>query len=128
MDKYLVIGFDNELKAYEGSRALQDLQNEGSLNLYAKAVIVRDASGKVAVKQEGDAGPIGTAGGLLTGSFIGMLGGAGSALAGLGRKIQPSLRRALEIASAKSASPASATLLPRRARKTPKAKKTKNPS
>jgi uncharacterized membrane protein len=75
MDKYLVIGFDNELKAYEGSRALQDLQNEGSLNLYAKAVIVRDASGKVAVKQEGDAGPIGTAVGLLTGSFIGMLGG-----------------------------------------------------
>jgi uncharacterized membrane protein len=75
MDKYLVIGFDNELKAYEGSRALQDLQNEGSINLYAKAVIARDASGKVTVKQEGDQGPIGTAVGLLTGSLIGVLGG-----------------------------------------------------
>jgi uncharacterized membrane protein len=75
MDKYLVIGFDNELKAYEGSRALQDLQNEGSLNLYAKAVLVRDASGKVTVKQEGDMGPVGTAVGLLTGSLVGMLGG-----------------------------------------------------
>lgn len=75
MDKYLVIGFDNELKAYEGSRALQDLQNEGSINLYAKAVIVRDASGKVTVKQEGDMGPVGTAVGLLTGSLVGMLGG-----------------------------------------------------
>jgi len=75
MDKYLVIGFDNELKAYEGSRALQDLQNEGSINLYAKAVIVRDASGKVTVKQEGDMGPVGTAVGLLTGSLIGLIGG-----------------------------------------------------
>lgn len=75
MDKYLVIGFDNELKAYEGSRALQDLQNDGSINLYAKAVIVRDASGKVTVKQEGDMGPIGTAVGLLTGSLIGILAG-----------------------------------------------------
>jgi uncharacterized membrane protein len=75
MDKYLVVGFENELKAYEGSRALQDLQNEGSINLYAKAVIARDASGKVTVKQEGDSGPVGTAVGLLTGSLVGMLGG-----------------------------------------------------
>ena len=75
MDKYLVVGFDSELKAYEGSRALQDLQNEGSINLYAKAVIARDASGKVTVKQEGDMGPVGTAVGLLTGSLIGLIGG-----------------------------------------------------
>jgi uncharacterized membrane protein len=75
MDKYLVIGFENELKAFDGSRALQDLQDEGSINLYAKAVIVRDASGKVSVKQEGDMGPIGTAVGLLTGSLIGLIGG-----------------------------------------------------
>jgi uncharacterized membrane protein len=75
MDKYLVIGFDNELKAYEGSKALQALQNEGSINLYAKAVIVRDASGKVSVKQEGDMGPVGTAVGLLTGSLLGLIGG-----------------------------------------------------
>jgi uncharacterized membrane protein len=75
MDKYLVVGFDNELKAYEGSRALQDLQDEGSINLYAKVVIVRDASGKVTVKQEGDMGPVGTAVGLLTGSLVGLIGG-----------------------------------------------------
>ncbi len=75
MDKMLVVGFDSELKAYEGSRALQELQNEGSINLYAKAVIARDASGKVTVKQEGDMGPVGTAVGLLTGSLIGLIGG-----------------------------------------------------
>jgi uncharacterized membrane protein len=75
MDKMLVIVFDSELKAYDGSRALQELQNEGSINLYAKAVIARGASGKVEVKQAGDMGPVGTAVGLLTGSLIGLIGG-----------------------------------------------------
>ncbi len=37
MDKILVVTFDSETKAYEGSKALQDLQNEGSINLYSKA-------------------------------------------------------------------------------------------
>jgi uncharacterized membrane protein/sporulation protein YlmC with PRC-barrel domain len=75
MDKMLVVVFDSEIKAYEGSKALQELQNEGSINLYAKAVIARDASGKVAVKQEGDAGPQGTAVGLMYGILVGMFGG-----------------------------------------------------
>jgi uncharacterized membrane protein len=75
MDKMLVVVFDSESKAYDGSRALQELQNEGSINLYAKAVIARDADGKVEVKEEGDMGPVGTAVGLLTGSLIGLIGG-----------------------------------------------------
>jgi len=75
MDKILVVVFDSESKAYEGSLALQELQNEGSINLYAKAVIVRNADGKLTVKQTGDMGPVGTAVGLLTGSLIGLLGG-----------------------------------------------------
>ena len=75
MDKMLVVVFDSEIKAYEGSRALQELENEGNLNLYAKAVIARDASGKVAVKQTGNVGPVGTAVGMLTGSLIGLIGG-----------------------------------------------------
>lgn len=75
MDKVLVVVFESESKAYEGSLALQELQNEGSINLYAKAVIARDANGKVTVKQSGDMGPVGTAVGLLTGSLIGLLGG-----------------------------------------------------
>ncbi len=75
MDKMLVVVFDSELKAYEGSKALQDLQREGSIDLYAKAVITRDATGKVVVKHEDDMGPISTAVGLLTGSLIGLIGG-----------------------------------------------------
>ena len=75
MDNMLVIIFDSENKAYEGSKSLQELQEEGSINLYSKAVVIRDASGKVEIKQQGDMGPVGTAVGLLTGSLIGMLGG-----------------------------------------------------
>jgi uncharacterized membrane protein len=75
IDMMLVVVFDSEIKAYEGSRALQELQNEGSINLYAKAVIARDAGGKVEVKQAGDMGPVGTAVGLLTGSLLGLIGG-----------------------------------------------------
>lgn len=75
MDRMLVIVFDSESKAYEGSVALQDLQNEGSISLYSKAVLVRDENGKVEAKQVGDMGPIGTAVGLLTGSLLGVIGG-----------------------------------------------------
>lgn len=75
MDKILVVIFDDENKAYEGSKTLQDLHNEGSLTLYAKAVIAKDASGHVSVKQTDDEGPVGTGVGLLTGSLIGLLGG-----------------------------------------------------
>lgn len=75
MDKMLVVVFDSELKAYNGAKALQELQKEGSINLYAKAVITRDADGKVSVKEQGDMGPVGTGVGMLTGSLIGLLGG-----------------------------------------------------
>jgi uncharacterized membrane protein len=84
MDKMLVVVFDSELKAYEGAKALQDLQREGSINLYAKSVIARDASGKATMKQQGDMGPIGTAVGMLTGSLIGLLGGPVGLILGAG--------------------------------------------
>ena len=75
MDKFLVIVFDSELKAYEAAKALEDLQQEGSINLYEKVVIARDASGKLTVKQKGDKGPIGTTVGMLNGSLISTIGG-----------------------------------------------------
>jgi len=74
-DKMIVAIFDNEKKAYEGSKALKDLDAEGSITLYASAVIAKDAGGKVTVKQEADQGPLGTGVGLIAGSLIGLLGG-----------------------------------------------------
>jgi uncharacterized membrane protein len=75
MDKLFVVVFDCEAKAYEGLKALHQLEQEGSINLYAKAVIAREASGNVTVKQEEDLGPIGTTVGLVTGGLIGLIGG-----------------------------------------------------
>ncbi len=75
MDKMLVVVFDREAQAYEGSKALQGLAQEGSITLYSKAVIVREASGEVQIMQHGDMGPIGTAVGMLTGTLIGMFAG-----------------------------------------------------
>jgi uncharacterized membrane protein len=71
----IVVVFDNEKKAYEGSRALKDLHTEGSITLYAGAVIAKNPDGNVTVKQEADEGPLGTGVGLVTGSLIGLLGG-----------------------------------------------------
>jgi uncharacterized membrane protein len=75
MDQMIMVVFENETKAYEGSKALQDLMNEGTINLYAMAVIIRDTNEKVSVKQQGDMGPVATAVGMLTGSLVGILGG-----------------------------------------------------
>ncbi len=75
MDKMLVTVFDSESKAYEGSRILKELDAEGSIGLYATAVVAKDAGGKVTVKQATDEGPLGTAAGLFAGSLLGLLGG-----------------------------------------------------
>ena len=75
-DNIIVIIFDNEHTAYEGSKALDALHAEASITLYASAVIAKDDNGKVTVKQATDQGPLGTGVDLVTGSLIGLLGGA----------------------------------------------------
>jgi uncharacterized membrane protein len=84
MDRILVIVFENESKACEGSQALREMEIEGSIHLYAKAVLIRDADGKVQVKQSSDLGAAGTAGGLVIGGMIGLLGGVTAAAIGAG--------------------------------------------
>ena len=71
----LIAVFETETKAYEGLSALKDLHNNGDITLYATAVINKDKSGQVRVKDSADEGPIGTGVGLLTGSLLGILGG-----------------------------------------------------
>jgi uncharacterized membrane protein len=75
MDKMLVVVFDDEGKAYEGSRILRELDAEGSIEVFAMSVIAKDASGRVDVKEAADEGPLGTVVGLLTGGLLGFLGG-----------------------------------------------------
>jgi uncharacterized membrane protein len=75
MDRMLVVVFDNETKAYEGKKALLQLDGEGSISVYAYAVLAKNADGTATVKQGDDSGPIGTLLGTAFGSLIGLLGG-----------------------------------------------------
>jgi uncharacterized membrane protein len=84
MDSILVAVFENESKAYEGSQALREMEIDGSIHLFAKAVLIRDADGKVQVKQSSDLGAAGTAGGLVIGALIGLFGGATAVALGAG--------------------------------------------
>ena len=83
MSKFIVSVFDNEKAAYEGSRALQELHNDGSIVVYAAAVISKDQDGKVQVKDAADEGPIGMATGMLVGSLMGIVGGPVGVAAGM---------------------------------------------
>ena len=71
----LVVVFENETKAYQGSRALAELDREGSIAIHAEAVIQKNNDGTVTVKQAEDSFPVGTAAGTAIGSLIGLLGG-----------------------------------------------------
>jgi uncharacterized membrane protein len=81
MERLLAVVFNDEAKAYEGVRALKQLDDEGSITAYAAQVIQKNADGKVSVKQTEGNFPLQTAKGLWIGSLIGLLGGpAGVAL------------------------------------------------
>jgi uncharacterized membrane protein len=75
MDRMLVVVFDNETKAYEGKKALLQLDAEGSISVYAYAVLAKHADGSATIKQGDDPGPLGTLVGTSVGSLIGLLGG-----------------------------------------------------
>jgi uncharacterized membrane protein len=84
MDRMLVVVFDNEVKAYQGKQALIQLDGEGSISVYAYAVLTKHADGTASVKQEDDSGPIGTLLGTSFGSLIGLLGGPAGLAIGAG--------------------------------------------
>jgi len=71
----LVVVFDSENKAYEGKKALSQLENEGSIVVYAYAVIGKNPDGTTTLKQGDDPGPLGILVGTSLGSLIGLLGG-----------------------------------------------------
>jgi len=75
MDRMLVIVFDNESKAYEGKKALLELDNEGSISVYGYSVLAKAADGTATIKHGDDVGPLGTLLGTSLGSLIGLLGG-----------------------------------------------------
>jgi uncharacterized membrane protein len=71
----LVVVFDNESKAYEGNKVLQQLDGDDSISVYSHALVLKNPDGTATVKQSDDRGPFGTLVGTLLGSLIGLLGG-----------------------------------------------------
>ena len=75
MERMLVVIFDTETKAYEGASALRELEREGSITVYAGAVVAKNAAGVTTVKQADDLDPIGTLVGTSVGGLVGLLAG-----------------------------------------------------
>ena len=80
MERMLVVVFENESKAYEGAKALRQLDLDGSITVYAHAVVVKNPDGAVIARERDDQGPFG----LLVGTALGALLGALGGLAGIG--------------------------------------------
>ena len=49
MEKMLVVVFDSESKAYDGTNALAQLDRDGSITVHAGIVIKKNAEGKTVV-------------------------------------------------------------------------------
>ena len=75
MDRMLVVVFDDENEAYQGQKALLELDDEGSISVYAYCVLTKNPDGTASVEQGGDQGPLGTLAGTAFGSLVGLLGG-----------------------------------------------------
>ena len=75
MYKMLAVVFNDEKSAYEGARALSDLNKEGSIDVFAAAVLQKDAQGWGTTKKVQSDFPIQTVAGTAMGGLIGLLGG-----------------------------------------------------
>jgi uncharacterized membrane protein len=72
MGKFVVVIFPDEAKTHQGTRALTELHAEGSITLYASAIIARDPGGKLSVQEITKEGRGGTAVGALIGGLAGL--------------------------------------------------------
>jgi uncharacterized membrane protein len=75
LEKMVVVVFDSESKAYEGTNALRQLDNEGSITVHAEALIKKNIDGTAALLKARDEFPVRTVAGTAIGSLIGLLGG-----------------------------------------------------
>jgi len=75
MERILAIVFNDEAKAYEGSHALKQLDEEGSIAIHAAAVIKKNADGTVTLKEDEEDFPIRAVAGTAIGALIGLLEG-----------------------------------------------------
>ena len=88
MDRMVVVVFDSEARAHEGKQSLHELDREGTVSVYASAVLAKRADGTTFVTQGDEIGILGTLVGTSFGTLLGLLAGpvgaAIGATAGLG--------------------------------------------
>ena len=82
MDRMLVVVFDHEEKAYEGSRVLRHLEDDGYVAVYDAAIVAKKANGATTTRRVGEFGPVGTLTGIAVGGLVGLLAGPLGALGG----------------------------------------------
>jgi hypothetical protein len=98
MERMLVVVFDSGAKAYEASRTLLAMDQDGVIAVHASRVIAKNPDGSLTVIGTRDELPQATMGATAVGSLIGLLGGpVGLALGAAGGLlvggIRPQLRR-----------------------------------
>lgn len=82
MDTMIAVVFDTETQAYDAVAAIRELHQDGSIELYSGAVIVKDARGKLHMRDSEGEWPIGMIVGASIGAVVGALGGVPGAAAG----------------------------------------------
>jgi uncharacterized membrane protein len=75
MERLLVATFDSEDKAYEASKALEDLDRLGEIALNASAVVKRNLHNGTSVVETRVADVLATMGGMIAGGLLGLFGG-----------------------------------------------------
>jgi uncharacterized membrane protein len=75
MERIIAVVFDNEKKAYEGTTALRQVEQNGEIVIYGGAVVTKHADGTATVKEFDEVGGIGGLAGTALGGLIGLLGG-----------------------------------------------------
>jgi uncharacterized membrane protein len=75
MERMLVAIFASDARAYEASRALQGLEEQGVVAVRTDSVVTRDFDGVIKVVKLHDLAPEGALGFTAVGSFLGLLGG-----------------------------------------------------
>jgi uncharacterized membrane protein len=83
MNRFAVMVFPDEKRAYQGLRALQELHAEGSVTVWSTDVVQRAADGKLSILKGNDQGPLGTGLGALAGGLVGLFGGPVGAVVGV---------------------------------------------
>jgi uncharacterized membrane protein len=75
MERMLVVVFENESEAYEGTKALRQLDLDNTITVFAHAVVVKKPDGAIITRECDDQGPYGLLVGTALGALLGALGG-----------------------------------------------------